>query len=364
MGLGSGGAENMLLKLTKEHLKDKSIRQIVLIFSKNEFLLPKFLESNIEVKNLALKSPLLIFFNLISELYRFKPDALQCWMYHAEFLGTISKLFYWRKMKLFWNIRCSELDWSKRSVLNKIIFKFLTKFSYLPNAIFCNTSNGIDNHILAGYKPSKLKLIYNGFSAFSESYIDESKGRLFNRLNIPLNFKNIVMVARLNYVKDHKTLIEAFNLLLEDENFKDTNLILIGDNSNNTIKDEIISSKNIKNIYMLGNIDNVSNITRYCDIGVLTSLHEGFPNVIGEYILANLMVVSTNVGEVKTIIAQEEPFLTNKKDCKSLAKYFKIALSLSNEERNIIATKNKEKVINEFLIEKIASKYLQLYKVS
>lgn len=364
MGLGSGGAENMLLKLTKEHGKDKNIKQRVLIFSKNEFLLPKFLENNIEVKNLALKSPVLIVFNLIFELYRFKPDILQCWMYHAEFLGSLSKLFYWRKVKLFWNIRCSELDWAKRSILNKILFKMLTKFSFLPNAIFCNTTRGIENHILAGYKPSNLQLLYNGFSILSQKDVNENKEDFFKRLKIPVNSKNIVMVARLNYVKDHQTLIKSFDILLEDHIFKNTNLILIGDNSNEIIKNQILKSKNIKNIYMLGGIDNVNSITRYCDVGVLTSLHEGFPNVIGEYILADLMVVATNVGEVKTIIAQEEPFLTSKRDSESLAKYFKLALSLSPEEKYLISRVNKEKVIKEFSIEKIASKYLQFYKAS
>lgn len=368
LGLGNGGAENMLLKLTKEHAKNPEIYQVVYVFSKDDYLLSKFENYNIEVKNISFKNGLLNVFliaRLVIELYKFKPNILQCWMYHAEFLGTIANFFYLKKNKLFWNIRCSELDWGNRSLINKFIFSLLVKFSNVPNTILCNTSKGIDNHVMAGYRSSKLKLLYNGFDLPDiplNSKDLQKREEVFNKLKIPLTSKTIVMVARFNYVKDHKTLTKAFDGLLEDVNYEDTKLILIGDFSNTDIKNEVLKSRNKESIYLLGNINNVYEVIKCFDIGVLTSTHEGFPNVIGEYILSNLVVVATDVGEIRNILNQQTPFLVAPGDHKSLTKNFKTALSLSENDKLKIISNNKEKVVDLFSIKSIANQYLECYK--
>jgi glycosyltransferase involved in cell wall biosynthesis len=169
------------------------------------------------------------------------------------------------------------------------------------------------------------------------------------------------MVARFNYVKDHFTLVKAFSKLIEEEHYSDVKLILIGEPANKDIEFMILNSKSRDSIRLMGSINNVCETIKFFDVGALSSLHEGFPNVIGEYILSNLIVVATDVGEVKNILNQKSPLLSSPRDCDSLKENFKVALSMTEYTKNDIITKNKDKIINNFTIENISDQYIDCY---
>lgn len=363
LGLNKGGAENMLLKLVREFSKQENIDQEVIIFSENCYLLSDFNKINnltvVKLKSKNVFSNLFILPRLINQLWKYQPDVLQCWMYHSEFLGTIAKFFYWKKLKLFWNIRCSGLEWKKRSFLNNLIFMFLSRFSFLPNAIISNTSEGIANHVNLGYMKTKMIKIGNGFEIENYQIID--KVNFFSNYGIDFNSKAIVMVARFNYIKDHQTLIQAFDDLLEDDKFNDTVLILIGKNDNEEVNNYINSSDNSEKIYSLGVLDNVNNLLPIFDVGVLCSLEEGFPNVIGEYVLAKLPVIATDVGETSCML-EDKSFLVTPKDYKQMSLLFKRTLSLSEEQKTKLTNDNYDIVMNNYNIKTIMEKYNNLYE--
>ncbi len=361
LGLGSGGAENMLLKLTKEIHTTTDVSQTILTLTSENKLLNKFNENGIEVINLTSEKKLSYLFllpRLISLLIKKNPDVLQCWMYHAEFFGLFAKLFYWRKFKLIWNIRRSKTDWKEKTLFNKVIFFFLKVFSKIPYAIISNTQEGILNHLKAGYKNKNIIKIENGFVIPPKTEkIDKEQYFLEN--NISLNDKTIVMVARINEVKDHKTAIKAFELMQSDTNYSNTTLVIIGKTDDQKLYNEITASKNKDKICFIGEIDNVLGTISIFDIGTLTSKHEGFPNVIGEYILAGIPVVSTNVGEVKNILGNHG-ILTEVGDYTAICNGWKTILNHQKEWEKKVE-KNQQDLIDSFSIEVIAKKYLNLY---
>ena len=356
LGLGRGGAEKMLLKIASN--QKKYVNQTILSLTNIDSFHEEFAKEGIKVIYLSSDSFFSKFFipvKLIRQLYKIEPNIIQCWMYHAELLGTIARFFYFKKTKIFWNIRCSNTDWKDRNIMNSIFFRVLVALSHLPNKIICNTSEGISNHIKEGYSPKNFIKIGNGFNL---SKIRNEKNKTKNILKEGLRY--IIMVARYRKVKDHKTLIKAFDDLQKNNEFQDVRLVLLGRPDDKGIYQHINESKNNDKIYNVGEVDNVLEYISECDIGTLTSLNEGFPNVIGEYIMANLPVVATNVGEVKELIIDKNN-LFEPGDFKGISNRWQELFRMKKEAKKNTSI-NLNNLKERFSINNISKKYLSLYE--
>ena len=90
VGLGNGGAENTLLKLTKS-LK-KKFNSTVLVLSNKTTLEKKFRNEKIKLIKINIKNKLSLIVNLYkiySVIKKNNPDLIQTWMYHSDLVGTI-----------------------------------------------------------------------------------------------------------------------------------------------------------------------------------------------------------------------------------------------------------------------------------
>jgi len=86
--------------------------------------------------------------------------------------------------------------------------------------------------------------------------------------------------------------------------FKNVKYILIGRNldSHNTILMKWINQIGYADhFFLVGETSNVTNYMSAMDVFCLSSITEGFPNVVGEAMAAALPCVVTNVGDVRKI---------------------------------------------------------------
>jgi glycosyltransferase involved in cell wall biosynthesis len=116
--------------------------------------------------------------------------------------------------------------------------------------------------------------------------------------------KRIVCLANLKNPKNHIAVLAAFkDLKLNDLGWS---LHLIGkdydDNYSLNLKDFIKTNNLEKAIFIYGSRNDVQHILSQATIGVLASTDEGFPVSLLEYGLAQLAVVSTNVGYCSEVI--------------------------------------------------------------
>ena len=114
----------------------------------------------------------------------------------------------------------------------------------------------------------------------------------------------IVCVAGMRPEKDLINLIRAMNRVVSS--VPQAHLLLIGPPKDATyaqaVQDEVRSCDLQKNVTWLGEQTNITAILKGCNIGVLSSVSEGFPVVLLEYGLAGLGVVSTDVGQCAEIL--------------------------------------------------------------
>ena len=139
---------------------------------------------------------------------------------------------------------------------------------------------------------------------------------------------------------------------------KDAKLLLVGDG----IKDrkeieETIDALNIrKSIQMLGMRSDVNKIYSAADVSILTSLAEGFPNVIGESMLCKCPCVSSDVGDCGFIIGNPN-FVIDLNNEDGFVKILNDIANLSSDEQVNLREHSRNRIVENFDIKKIYAQY-------
>jgi sugar transferase (PEP-CTERM/EpsH1 system associated) len=128
--------------------------------------------------------------------------------------------------------------------------------------------NGVDT---ASYRPGDGKCIRQKLGLSPQTFV-------------------VGIVASLNPIKDHQTLIRAFNRLHQQE--PKTILLIVGDGPDR----EKLEAHANSGVLFLGNRTDVPVIMRALDVFVLSSVNEGISNTLLEAMSSGVPVVATSVG--------------------------------------------------------------------
>ncbi len=355
--LGSGGAEAMLTKLVSNN-KDSNITMVIVTLLNINYFSEEITRNGIKIYCLNLKSKPLGFLNMFKIIKSEKPDIIQTWMYHCDFLGLLIKAAF-PKVKLFWNIRHSFLveGVDKRTTI--VLAHILGKISFIPNKIIFGSAAAFNFHTGIGYKKNSAKIIPNGFDTELFSPSDNEKNTIRKELSVPP--KNLIFghVGREKRIKNQIMLIEAFTEVIKY--YPSITLILIGKGLKEKYSTHpLVISGDIRIL------DETQTIHRYLksfDLFILPSLSEGFPNVIGEAMATGVPCISTNVGDSAKIIGKDELIAwENSRD--DLTMRMKYWLQLNEREKNDLKSYSRNRIKENFSIGKIVSQYQQIYKKS
>ena len=313
--LGDGGAEGVLYRLISKSTEEFLHEVIVLSVDKKYEKLLK--SKKIKVYNINLsknKIQVKKILKLYSIIKSKKDYTIQTWLYHADFLGGLLAYISGNR-NIFWNIRTSEISIKSTKLKTLIIIFFNAILSWIiPKKIIICSKNSINIHKSIGYK-NNFKLIHNGFDS---SFYLPKKNYIRKNFNLKNHEVIIGNVARFHAVKNHDYILSIFNKIKDIPNIK---LVLVGTNvdKKNSILIEKIKKYNIQNkVVLLGKRDDVFHIYKLFDIFVLTSLSEGFPNVLAEAMINKNICLSTNVGDTN-IILNDNKFIIPQNDIKKSA---------------------------------------------
>jgi len=178
--------------------------------------------------------------------------------------------------------------------------------------------------------------------------------------------KRIVFLANLKNPKNHILVLKSFSDL---ELYKfGWSLHLIGrdyeDSYSKTLKDFITSKSLQKHIHLYGAKEDVKFILSQASIGILASTEEGFPVTLLEYALANLAVISTNVGYCSTVIQNNSNgLLFNPLSDKQINNQLK-KITEDNSLVNVLAANFKKSVLANYSEEIIIEQLILAYQNS
>lgn len=157
-----------------------------------------------------------------------------------------------------------------------------------------------------GIRPGKITCIRNGIdTARYAAAIATRATRPLTGSFAPPGTCLIGTVARLDAVKDHAGLIEAFALLCatDTEAASKLRLALVGEGAERThLEHRIVQHGLGERVRLFGNRADVPALLAEFDVFVLSSIAEGIPLTVLEAMAAGLPVVSTRVGGVGEVV--------------------------------------------------------------
>ena len=135
-----------------------------------------------------------------------------------------------------------------------------------------------------------------------------------------------------------------------------------GVDSNNLYLRNLLEKNSLKdNFLLLGIRNDINSIISSLDLSVCFSLGEGFPNILGESMSCGIPCIVSDVGDCKKILNEPE-WVVNSGDFNLLAHKIIKMLSLNDFQRYSLGVKLRDRIKNNYSINKITKEYESMYK--
>ena len=247
------------------------------------------------------------------------------------FLKSVENL----KIVLYDRNHINELSYYKNSseFIKKKIIKFLIKFFY-KKADLVITNSKVSSRDLRSYSSANVKTIYN--PCFFK----------LDKLNKNIKKKQVILnVARFENQKDHITLLKAFKNAVFNKNFY---LYLVGYGEKEKFIRKFIKKNNLENVKIFTNRQELKGTYRISDLFILTSIYEGFPNVLVEAASFRIPIISSNFksGASEILSNGKAGTLFNIGDYQKLSKL--IDDFYINKKKYLAKEKKCSKLLNRF----------------
>ena len=359
VGLGKGGAETMLYQVLK-YRTNPDLRYKVISFGESHYYEDLIRQMGISVVEVSLrKKPVPSLVRIFREIKG--SDTLCCWMYHANLIG-----YYLGRLAgvkhILWNIRHSNLDPAVNSAATLKINRWCAKRSRKVSVIAYNGQQARKVHEEIGYCSEKEITLDNGVDCAEFKPVPEAGASLRAELGIRNDQQVVLSVTKNHPIKDVPTFIGAFALLHKDQ--PNTVAVMCGggiDGDNAEIA-ALCRENNLqigKDVFLLGMRHDVPRLLAGCDLYVLHSAGEAFPNTLIQAMACGCLCVATDVGDVRRIL-DDDLFICPPLEPKTLVGKITEALHLPDEEKTAAKEKNRSQAVSRFSIQSATKQYEEI----
>ena len=359
-GLGSGGAEHMLLRLLSTMDRDRYENHMVNL-TRNDTLEPKFRAHGVPVYGLDFRNRLSDVIQLskfIRLVGKVQPDLVQTWMYHGDLIGGLASRLAGTQ-PILWGIHHSNLDQNKNKRTTLWVARACARLSHrIPNKIIACSKTAADNHIRFGYTDDRFVIIPNGFDLEAFKPDSATRGIVRRELGISEDSLLIGMMARFDPQKDHVGFLRAAIAIAEKH--PHAHFLLCGKNVdwNNEELANIIGASPFQGRFsLLGYRDDVARLYAALDIHVLCSHGEAFPNVLGEAMACGVPCIAADVGDCAYIVG-DTGLIYQAGDHDALINCMEIMILPDRRRLGLMA---RRRINTLFSIDSVAKTYESLY---
>lgn len=354
--LKGGGAERVVLNIAKNLNQNKFNIYLIICCPGNDFKdeIPEY----INVKELNYKHVYQSIPKLALLITKEKPDLIFSALSHMNLATIISNIISPVKTKVIISEHNTYSFNSGMKNKNKLKNFLMAKFiNYLYNhskrIIFVSYGS------LNDFKTIFKKIDYNKAIVIYNPIVYDNIN-ILKQEDVGIKEKYILSVGRLTKQKGYEYLLKAFKLVYEqNENIR---LIILGQGEDKEKLIEYCKELNIHDVvYFLGFQENPYKYMANSEVFVLSSLWEGFGNVLVEAMACGVPVISTNCpsGPSEIIFDKINGILVPPKNPIALADAI-INILNNKEYATSLAKKGLERA-QDFHVKKIIKEYERLF---
>ncbi|AZI36360.1 putative glycosyltransferase [Caenibius tardaugens NBRC 16725] len=361
-GLNDGGAEAVLFRLCKQDSANH--HHVVSLMDLGKYG-PLLEEVGVPVSALGMlrgRVTVAGLWQLWRLIRKLQPHAIQTWMYHADLIGgLIGRLAGQRN--IVWGIRQSILVSGESRQSTIWVARLCALLSrWVPRSIVCCAERSREVHTALGYDSARMHVIFNGYelSMFRPNPIAGLSVR--EELGIDRATPLIGFVARFDPLKDHANLLQAVALLEAQGSALQCVLVGTGMTSGNSALSRMITELGLSGrVLLVGPRTDIPSVMNALDLHVMSSVSEGFPNVLAEAMACGTPCVSTDVGDAGDIVGPTGLTVTSRSP-KALAK----AIDELLVERGTLAwtarkSAARRRVAERYAIERMVRSYHEVW---
>lgn len=360
-GLETGGAERMLAQLVSRTDPDR-FRSVVVSISEPGNMADAIVRADVDLRSLGIRRGVPDprgLFRLERILREVRPEILQTWLYHADFLGLLVKKPA-RIPHLIWNVRCSDAGLSPADLALR---RVLGRCSAVPDAIIVNSRAGQRFHQRIGYGPRRWEQVPNGFDIDTLRPDPEARRCFRAEFCIDDDTTLIGLPARYHPMKDHDTFFAAAAIL--GKNRPKVSFALVGagvEPSNRALAKAIAASELGTRVRLLGERDDMTGFYAALDIATLSSAFgEGFSNVLGEAMACGLPCVATDSGDAAKLLGPTG-VVVPPRDPPALAAAWQRLIEIGAEGRRSLGKQARLRIARDYSLCAAVTRYEAIYE--
>ncbi len=289
--LEGGGAEKVMLTLINGFCRRGIDVDVVLAQARGAYL--SQLDPRARVIDFKVKRVLFTLMPLVLYLRRTKPRALLSAMDHCNVVALLARGLARVPTRVVISVHSNftNNNANSGSAQGRSAKYWVRPFYHRADAIVA-VSAGVAADLCAslGFGIDRIRVIYN--PVVTQEFLRMAAKPLNHRWAGSCNIPLVLGVGRLTAAKDFSTLLRAFVLVRAQRNVR---LVILGEGEERPALEGLIGELGLRDdVEMPGFVDNPFSYMHAASLFVLSSLWEGFGNVLAEALACGTAVVSTD----------------------------------------------------------------------
>lgn len=359
-GLVVGGAEMALHRLILQS-GGSDYAHTVIALTPEGGMRERFVEAGIRLIVLDVRrSPVKDFLRLCRLMREIRPDIVQTWLYHADFLGGLAARLAGIP-NVIWGIRTTDVNVGCARSTAFVRRACAAMSRWIPHTIVCVAEAARHAHARIGYDAARMIVVGNGFDFSRLVATQEQKNQLRAQCGFGPQDIVIGILGRFNADKDHAGFVRAAGQLARSHDR--LRFLMVGknlDQDNRELMQWIGETGHAERFVLLGERSDVPVCLAAMDIFCLSSRTEAFPNALGEAMAMGLPCVSTDVGDVAAVMA-DTGVLVPKMDPGALAKGVAQLLAMATDDRALLGRSARARIHERFSMERTRMHFEDIY---
>lgn len=239
----------------------------------------------------------------IRTVKEFAPDLLYSFLGTPNVFSVLLRPFL-GQVKIIWGVRASDMDMSYYDFGSRVMSKAEIWLSSQADMIVFNSNAGKSIGVKRGYSAKRLEIIPNGIDTVAFAPARHTGMRFRKDWGCRDDTVLLGLVGRLDPMKNHRLFLKAASVAVSKQ--PSLRFVCIGNGP--LLADLVAFSKRLglsECLVWAGQFREMSPIYNALDVCCLSSITEGFPNVLGEAMSCGVPCVATDVGDASIILGNK-----------------------------------------------------------